>query len=66
VGFEAAAVTSLGVRAAAAIMRTPRRVRTARVEFTRPHAVVAATAGAGDWDGLPILSAWVAEAVPAE
>lgn len=64
-GFEAAAVTAIGVRAAAFLSREG-PVRTARVEFTRPHAVVAATAGGGEWDGLPVFSAWVAEAVPAE
>lgn len=64
-GFEAAAVTGMAVATSA---RSPREglVRTARVEFTRPHAVVAATSGDGDWDGLPVFSAWVAEAVPAE
>ena len=66
VGFEAAAVTALGARVMSMVVRPSRTVRTARVEFTRPHAVVAATAGSGDWDGLPVFSAWVAEAVPAE
>jgi hypothetical protein len=70
-GFEAAAVTALGARATGAMIADAQPVRTARVEFTRPHAVVAATSapgdrGSGDWDGLPVFSAWVAEAVPAE
>ena len=64
-GFEAAAVTGLAVRMAA---HSPHEgpVRTARVEFTRPHAVVAATRGDDEWDGLPVFSAWITEAVPAE
>jgi hypothetical protein len=65
-GFEAAAVTALGVRAASMPMQRVGPVRTARVEFTRPHAVVAATEGDGLWDGLPVFSAWVGQAVPAE
>jgi Serpin (serine protease inhibitor) len=64
-GFEAAAVTGFAVATSARRSREG-PVRTARVEFTRPHAVVAATAGGGDWDGLPVFSAWIAEAVPAE
>lgn len=58
-------MTGLAVATSASLPRED-RVRTARVEFTRPHAVVAATEGDGDWDGLPVFSAWVAEAVPAE
>lgn len=65
-GFEAAAVTAMAVRATSAPRVENGPVRTARVEFTRPHAVVAVTAGDGDWDGLPVFSAWVAQAVPAE
>jgi hypothetical protein len=65
-GFEAAAVTGLGVRTASFRLDGERRVRTARIEFTRPHAVVAATEGAGDWDGLPVFAAWVGEAVAAD
>ena len=65
-GFEAAAVTALGVRVASAQLPQDGPVRTARIEFTRPHAVVAATAGNGLWDGLPVFAAWVAQAVPAE
>jgi hypothetical protein len=64
-GFEAAAVTSLGVRATAAVLPRRALVRTARIEFTRPHAVVAVTQGTGDWDGLPVFVAWVEQAVPA-
>jgi len=64
-GFEAAAVTALGVRAGAAMLPS-RRGRTARIEFTRPHAVVAATAGGGEWSGLPVFAAWVTEAIAAD
>jgi len=42
------------------------RIRTARIEFTRPHAVVAVTEGEGGWDGLPVFAAWVEQAVPAQ
>lgn len=65
-GFEAAAVTALGLVTTAAPFSAERRMRTARIEFTRPHAVVAATEGSGDWDGLPIFSAWVAKGIPAD
>jgi hypothetical protein len=64
-GFEAAAVSGLAVRTSASLPREG-PVRTARLEFTRPHAVVAATAGEEGWDGLPVFTAWVTEAVPAE
>jgi hypothetical protein len=64
-GFEAAAVTALAARLTSAPRTEDGPVRTARVEFTRPHAAVATTDGDGDWDGLPVFSAWVAEAVPA-
>jgi hypothetical protein len=62
-GFEAAAVTGVAVRTSLA---PESMVRTARIEFTRPHAVVAATAGEDLWDGLPVFAAWVGQAVPAE
>jgi hypothetical protein len=64
-GFEAAAVTAIGVQVTGAPRSEKGPVRTARVEFTRPHAVVAATEGSADWDGLPVFSAWVAAAVGA-
>ncbi|HKC27834.1 MAG TPA: hypothetical protein VKB75_07460, partial [Jatrophihabitans sp.] len=63
-GFEAAAVTAAGVRVSA-IWADEHRQRSARIEFTRPHAVVAATSGSGHWDGLPVFAAWVTQAVPA-
>jgi hypothetical protein len=71
-GFEAAAVTGLGVRFTA--MMPPRLHRVAELRFGHPYAVVALTvdagAGAGSaagrspWHGLPVFSAWVSE--PAE
>lgn len=61
-GFEAAAVTAMGVTAAA--MVTERRARHATLRFGHPYAVVATAAGTGPWQGVPAFSAWVA--VPAE
>jgi hypothetical protein len=69
-GFEAAAITAVGVRTLAA--REPREVlrRTLYLRFGRPYAAVAVavpppspTAAAIDeaWFGLPVFSAWVAE-----
>lgn len=63
-GFEAAAVTGMMVRTSIGV-GSEHPVRTARIEFTRPHAVVAVTEGDGDWAGLPVFSAWVAQAVAA-
>lgn len=63
-GFEAAAVTGVGVRSSLQIVPET-TVRTARIEFTKPHAVVAVTTGDGPWDGIPVFSAWVAEGVAA-
>jgi hypothetical protein len=65
-GFEAAAVSALGVRLA---MRVPRKglVRTAELRFGHPYAVVAVTidpasrGNLGSWHGLPVFSAWVAD-----
>jgi len=65
VGFEAAAVTALAGRAVSMQLPAERLVRTARIEFTRPHAVVAATEGGGEWSGLPVFAAWVSAAMPA-
>lgn len=72
-GFEAAAITSMAVRAAA--VREERQVprRTLHLRFDRPYAAVAvavrppqgAEAAIDEaWFGLPVFSAWVAE--PAE
>jgi hypothetical protein len=56
-GFEAAAVTAMGIRAAAVV---DGRQRSATLRFGHPYAVVAVAEG-GDWDGVPVFSAWVAE-----
>jgi hypothetical protein len=64
-GFEAAAVTALGVRLA--MIRPSGLRRVAELRFGHPYAVVAiAKADASDgeapgWHGLPVFSAWVAE-----
>lgn len=70
VGFEAAAVTGLAVAVSArpAPREAPRR---AVVRFRHPYAVVAATRNdprqpsPPAWHGLPVFSAWVAEATNA-
>jgi hypothetical protein len=65
-GFEAAAVTALGVRLAAARPGDGVR-RTATLRFGHPYAVVAAVeSDESPWDGLPVFSAWVAEPENAE
>jgi hypothetical protein len=72
-GFEAAAITGMGVRATAVreSLEVPRR--TLHLRFDRPYAAVAVavrppqdpgTSIAEAWYGLPVFSAWVAE--PAE
>jgi len=71
IGFEAGAVSALGIALA---MLAPRRglVRTAELRFGHPFAVVAVTAdeprsarqpaaGRSPWHGLPVFSAWVAQ-----
>ena len=65
-GFAAAAITTLAVRASAQRQRDSVRIREARVQFTRPHAVVAASAVRDEddpWAGMPLFSAWITEAV---
>jgi hypothetical protein len=73
IGFEAAAVTGLGVSLMA--MAPPRPRRVAELRFGHPYAVVALTTGDGEdagsaaggsspWHGLPVFSGWVTE--PAE
>jgi hypothetical protein len=70
-GFEAGAVTALGISLA---MLIPNQgvVRTAELRFGHPYAVVAVTvdesaqgqrtAGVrGPWHGMPVFSAWVAQ-----
>lgn len=64
-GFEAAAVSAIGIRAAAYAPGPEHRVRRreATVRFGRPYAVVAFTEGrgAGDpWRRLPVFSGWIA------
>lgn len=73
-GFEAAAVTAMMVGRAMAVEPHEVVVRTARLRFPHPYAVVAVagddpTAPPGDapavpegWRGIPVFSAWVAGA----
>ncbi|GAB2465466.1 hypothetical protein [Jatrophihabitans fulvus] len=63
-GFEAAAVATLAVRAAG--LARSSTVRTAQLEFTHPYAVVAAVGSEGPWRGLPVFSAWVARPAPSD
>lgn len=73
IGFEAAAITALGI-AASAGMQGGRR--TATVRFAHPYAVVAVAfddarnpgrAGSRTpWHGLPVFSAWVTDPTNAE
>lgn len=70
-GFEAAAVTALGI-ALSAVTRKPGVRRTAELRFGHPFAVVAVATDnvtpprhhdpvpASPWHGLPVFSAWVA------
>jgi hypothetical protein len=71
VGFEAAAVSALGI---VMTMLSPQRglIRTAELRFGHPYAVVAVAVdepargrppagGPGPWHGLPAFSAWMAE-----
>lgn len=60
VGFEAAAVSAMMVLTSAPVERDG-LVRTARLRFGHPYAVVAVATGGGPWAGLPVFSAWVAE-----
>lgn len=62
-GFRAAAVTGIAMNMAAVLGRES-LIRTAELELTRPHAVVAvarAEPGA-DWSGVPLFSAWITSA----
>lgn len=63
-GFEAAAVTAFAwmARGAAAAPEVKARERVATIRFDRPFAAVA-VATDQRWWGLPVFSAWVAEAV---
>lgn len=68
VGFQAAAVTALMVLVSGSHPRSQRAPRRATIRFRHPYAVVAATSNDGEappppaWQGLPVFSAWVAEA----
>ena len=62
-GFAAAAVSAVMVSRTAVTERTGKR-RIARLLFAHPYAVVAVATGPGPWAGLPVFSAWVAEADP--
>jgi hypothetical protein len=65
-GFEAAAVTAIGVKLAAAFGGDGIK-RTATLRFGHPYAVVAAVeSDDSPWDSLPVFSAWVAEPEDAE
>jgi len=66
VGFEAAAVTEMGMRLTG--LPPPRKrvvKRHAELRFGHPFAVVATASdnnrGIGPWHGVPVFSAWVAE-----
>jgi len=71
IGFEAGAVTALGI-ALSAVLGRPGVRRTAELRFGHPFAVVAVAAGNAEpqdshgpvppspWRGLPVFSAWVA------
>jgi hypothetical protein len=74
-GFEAAAVTAMGVKLSALLLEHGGLRRTAEIRFAHPYAVVAVVADpdvAGGrslssydpWHGVPIFCAWVEE--PAE
>jgi hypothetical protein len=73
-GFEAAAITGLGIRLAAAALSTPGKKgvhRTARLFFDHPYAAIALAGRPSDFTGqraghtelfgLPLFSVWVAE-----
>ena len=64
-GFEAAAVTGTGVQASVMRQRSPGLLREALLRFGHPYAVVAVCRD-GQWDGLPVFSAWVTSPSPAE
>lgn len=64
-GFEAAAVTGMGVQAAMMGQRAPGLLREAVLRFGHPYAVVAVCQD-GRWDGLPVFSAWITSPSSAE
>ena len=74
VGFEAAAITHLAIRISKPRTRPGYR-REATLRFGHPFAVVAATfddhrsdhrENPDRWDGLPVFSAWITEAIEAQ
>lgn len=58
-GFEAAAVSALGVDAAGVPQFEERTVRRTDLYFDHPHAVIAVARG-GAWEGVPLFHGWVA------
>lgn len=63
-GFEAAAISAIGVRAAGLVQPRDVVVREIEVTLDRPHAVVAVVADPdlppdSPWPGVPVFSAWV-------
>lgn len=77
VGFEAAAVSAVGIALAMLVVPARGLIRTAELRFGHPYAVVAVTVdepvrgrppaeARGPWHGLPVFSAWVAEPEDAE
>jgi hypothetical protein len=63
VGFEAGAVSALGMLLSA-VLPSQGLIRTAELRFGHPYAVVAVTVDEpvhGPWHGLPVFSAWVTQ-----
>jgi hypothetical protein len=71
-GFEAAAITSIGVAVSARVMRHEGIRRVVTIRFNRPYAVVAVVEAPHDrttgqplasspWIGLPAFSSWVGQ-----
>lgn len=63
-GFEAAAVTHVGVLESGSIPEPPGPHRTATLRFGHPYAVVAVARGwmpRDPWDRLPVFAAWIAD-----
>ncbi|WP_298890020.1 hypothetical protein [uncultured Serinicoccus sp.] len=62
-GFEAAAVTGMGVRATGMPQEQEVLVRRIHLRLDRPHAVVAVALdtgrGGAAWHGIPVFTAWV-------
>ena len=62
-GFEAAAVTAMGVRATGMPHEQEVLVRRIHLRLDRPHAVVAVALDTGQggaaWHGIPVFTAWV-------